>query len=88
MHLDVVEGPHADDAVCRSGEDDVHWVPLVVLRETDAENVLGTAQHLTDQGVDAGQGVAVDGPEVEPRARAGGDVARQVVDGDGRPAGG
>ena len=48
-----------------------------VLRETDAEDVLGAAQHLPDQGV------AVDGPEIEPRAGASGNVARQIVDVDG-----
>jgi hypothetical protein len=79
-YLDVVEGPHSNDAVRRSRKDDVHGVPLVQLRETDAEDVLRAAD-LAHQGVDAGQRVAIDGPEVEPSVGAGGDVASQV---DGR----
>ncbi len=39
------------------------------------------AADLAHQGVNAGQRVAVDEPEVEPSAGAGGDVASQV---DGR----
>jgi hypothetical protein len=83
-YLDVVEGPHSNDAVRRSRQDDVHGVQLVQLQETDAEDVLRAAD-LAHRGVDAGQWVAVDGPEVEPSAGASGsDVARQVVDVDGR----
>ncbi len=79
-YLDVVEGPHSNDAVRRSRQGDVHRVPLVQLRETDAEDVLRRAVDMTHQGIDAGQRITVDGPEVEPSAGTGSDVTRQVVD--------
>ena len=42
------------------------------------------ATNLTHQRVDAGQRIAVDGPKVKPSAGTSGNVARQVVNVDGR----
>ena len=83
INLYVIKGPHSNDTIGGTRKDGVHWIPLVVLRETDAENVLRSAHLLTHKSVDAGQRVAIDGPQVKPSTRTGGNVTRQFVDGDG-----
>ena len=75
--------PHSNDTVSRTGEDGGRWIPLVVLREADAEDVLRPTHLLTHKSVDTGQRVAVDRPQVKPSTRAGGNVTRQFVDGNG-----
>jgi hypothetical protein len=80
-YLDVVEGPHSNDAVRQSRQDDVHGVQLVQLQETNVEDVLRAAD-LAHQVVDAGQRVAVDGPEVEPST-----TGMEADDGSRRSAG-